>query len=209
MQFETSVVSFNWREIYEWLAFMCEITCSTIPKFKSAIRLWITWFDSGTNSSSLLASFRRSVVAISNMLRLLLSSSAVVWGLFKVCYFKRHFIWRHQQWFVNRCKTYFGRIARESKPALFACKYFSSWSTIYRRVAAGMASNLCWRKHFHRTRIGSFANPQFFRCKWNQNKHSHHSIFFSSTWWRVMMIILRKASISTQLRRADLHISPN
>ena len=58
LQFETSVVSFNWSESCKGYAFICEKTSSKISKLKSTIWLW-TSFDSGTNSSFFLVPFPR------------------------------------------------------------------------------------------------------------------------------------------------------
>jgi len=51
----------------------------------------------------------------------------------------------------------------------------------------------------HSMHCGLCKYSVFFRYKWNQNEHRHHSISFSSTWWRIMMII-RKASIIISTR---------
>jgi len=78
LKFETSVVSFNWREIFKGLAFIYEITCSKISDLKYVIHLWMTLFENGSNSSSFLASFPIIVVAISDT-HDLTSFSATVW----------------------------------------------------------------------------------------------------------------------------------
>jgi len=156
----------------------------------------MTLFDSGTNLSFFLASFPKIVVAYSSTNELI-SSSAIVWGFLEFAA-KHHLVWFHQQWSVNILYTHphFGRVARVSKRPLFARKIFQHgpqhWSRpiIFRGVfAADVASNLRWRKLFHIACTESSINVQFFRCKWNQNERGLHSISFSSTWRRIMIII--------------------
>ena len=87
--------------------------------------------------------------------------------------------------FWTDTKPNFGRVALESKRPPLARKDFSSWPTTLTRhvgcwsvLAALMASNLRWRKQFHRACTEVFAITQLFRCEWNQNELSHHSFPF-------------------------------
>ena len=65
---------------------------------------------------------------------------------------------------------------------------------------------------FTGTGTEAFKVPHFFICTWNQNERGHHSISFSSTWWKVMMIIRNWKSLYYYLYlrscREDLHVSP-
>jgi len=87
LQRETTITSSKW-ERFEKLAFISEITCSKISKYKSTMRLWITLVDSRTKWSFFLAWFAVIVRAI-------ISSSAPLLGFTGFATLKRHLVWGH------------------------------------------------------------------------------------------------------------------
>ena len=172
LQFQISAVSSNWREIFRGLAFIYEITCSKICKLKSAIRLGITLFDSGTNSSIFFASFTRIVADIYYVRGW---SSAIIWGFLD-------FVALNATWYetINSglstdAKPKFGRAVREPKWALLARKDFSSWPTTLTpscRLSKCSCGYDCFKfaleKTVSRSMHWDVLQILFFRCTWNR-----------------------------------------